>query len=250
MISLIMHACAHAESLFKYVIETTAINKSKLLGKSMKIKEVDYLEQRFQKEGMVWGNKPSVTVDIAVEYFKEFNVHSVLVLGSGYGRNAEALAKKGFQVSGIEISKTALKIAEKSNKENKCGIDYKLGSVLEMSYPRESFDGAYCFNVLHLFQKESRKKFLEAVYRILKLESIVFFTVFSEKEPSFGKGVQIEPNMFEGKKGRPIYYFTKQDLDNHFKKYEILDNKLIEEPENHGGGPHTHILRIIIARKK
>jgi len=243
-------ACAHAESLFRYVIETTAINKSKLLGKSMRIKEVDYWEQRFQKEGMVWGNKPSVTVDIAVEYFKEYNVHSVLVLGSGYGRNAEALAKKGFQVLGIDISKTALKIAEKSNKENNCGIDYKLGSVLEMSYSRESFDGAYCFNVLHLFQKEDRKKFLEAVYRILKPEGIVFFTVFSEKELSFGKGKQIEPNMFESKKGRPIYYFTKQDLNNHFRKYEILKNKLVEEPENHGRGPHTHILRIITARKK
>ena len=63
---------------------------------------------------------------------------------------------------------------------------------------------------------------------------------FSEKESSFGKGKQIEPNMFESKKGRPTYYFAKQDLNNHFKEYEILENKLLEEPENHGAEPHTH----------
>ena len=57
---------------------------------------------------------------------------------------------------------------------------------------------------------------------------MVFFAVFSEKEQSFGKGKQIEPNMFESKEGRPTHYFTKEDLDNYFKKYETLENKLIK----------------------
>ena len=90
---------------------------------------------------------------------------------------------------------------------------------------------------------------MESVYQILKPRGVVVFTVFSKKDPSYGKGKQIEPNMFESKKGRPTYYFTKHDLNIHFKEYTIIENKRIEEPENHGAGPHIHILRIIIARK-
>lgn len=212
-------------------------------------KHVHYWEKRYRSEGKIWGDNPSVTVNVALEYFIKKGVHKVLVPGSGYGRNAEALAKAGFNVSGIEISETAYRIAVNSNDEKNLGIDYTLGDVSQMPYESEQFEGVYCFNLLHLFKRKERTKFTDYMYLILKPDGIVIVTVFSEKEISFGKGKKIEHNTFESKKNRPVHYFTEKDLNEHFKKFSVLENTIIEEPENHGNGPHTHLLRLIVAQR-
>jgi SAM-dependent methyltransferase len=182
---------------------------------------MNYWNERFSREGKIWGETPSVTVDIAITFFNNNNIHDVLVLGSGYGRNAEVFAESGFNVFGLEVSKIAYQIAVRTNIEKRFSIKYKLGDVLEMPYNNESFDGVYCFNTLHLFMVKERKKFTENVYRVLKNEGIAVFTVFSNQDPSFGTGREVEPNTFESKRGRPAHYFTANDLhseNNHDKK--------------------------------
>jgi len=210
---------------------------------------MSYWDKRFRSEGKIWGARPSITLEITIDFFTKNNVRKVLIPGSGYGRNAEALAKAGFNVSGIEISETAHRMAVSSNEKSRLGIDYELGDALEMPYRDENFEGVYCLNTLHFFKQDERIRFIDDVHRILKRRGLTVFTVFSEKEPSFGKGEEIEPNTFESKKDRPTHYFSEKDLNEHFKNYEILVNTIIEEQENHGAGPHIHSLRLIVARK-
>ena len=76
----------------------------------------------------------------------------------------------------------------------------------------------------------------------------MFFTVFSDKEADFGKGNEVEKNTFESRPGRPAHYFTEDDLKLHFANYEIVETGLMEDPEDHGGKPHTHALRYICVR--
>ncbi|MCW4021287.1 MAG: class I SAM-dependent methyltransferase [Candidatus Bathyarchaeota archaeon] len=212
-------------------------------------KRAHFWEERYRSEGKVWGDAPSVSVDAAINYFVQNCVHKVLVPGSGYGRNAEALAKAGFEVSGVEVSEIAYCAAVSSNEEKGLGIDYKLGDILEMPCGVERFEGVYCFNLLHLFRQEERLKFIDYLCRVLKPGGIIVLTAFSEKEESFGIGEEIEPDTFESKKGRPVHYFTEKDLNEHFRDFDILENTIIEEPENHGDGPHIHLLRLIVAKK-
>jgi hypothetical protein len=82
----------------------------------------------------------------------------------------------------------------------------------------------------------------------MKKSGLMFYTVFSEKEPSYGQGQQIEPNTYESKPGRPVHYFTESDLKGLFKGTEILETGIMEDAEDHGAGPHTHILRYICVR--
>ena len=123
-----------------------------------------------------------------------------------------------------------------------------------MPFNNDIYDAIYCYNTLHLFLKNDRFDFLKKCYSQLKNEGFVFFTVFSEKEKSFAKGMKIEENTFESKLGRPTHYFSQKDLlehfKNYFKNYFIIETGIIEDQENHGEiGPHTHILRYIFARK-
>jgi 2-polyprenyl-3-methyl-5-hydroxy-6-metoxy-1,4-benzoquinol methylase len=205
-----------------------------------------YWDKRYQAEGKIWGELPSRTAEYALELFKENEVKKLLVPGSGYGRNTRLFSASDIKVAGMEISETACKIARVFDPTTRIYND----SVLDMSYLGGNYEAIYCFNVLHLFRQYDRQLFLQQCLSRIKKQGLMFFTVFSEKEESYGKGKEIEKNTFESKPGRPVHYFEEDDLKAHFKNMEILETGIMEDPENHGEGPHTHILRYIYIRKK
>lgn len=204
-----------------------------------------FWDNRYKKEGNIWGDKPSKTVYIADKLFKTRNIKRILVPGSGYGRNTQFFADRGYDVTGIEVSETAVEIAKNAKKD----INYIRGSILDINLTLNLFDGIYCFNVLHLFLKNDREILIKKIRDFLNDNGLAFFVVFSEKEENFGKGKKIEENTFETRPGRPAHYFTEEDLLFHFKNYNIIETGLIEEAENHGEAPHVHYLRYICISK-
>ncbi|MHB9099028.1 MAG: class I SAM-dependent methyltransferase, partial [Syntrophales bacterium] len=85
----------------------------------------------------------------------------------------------------------------------------------------------------------------------LRPGGVLFFIVFSEQEPTYGKGEKVEEDTFESKPGRPTHFFTDADLKGHFADFDILETGITEDQECHGDeGPHTHLLRTIAARKR
>lgn len=206
----------------------------------------NFWEARFQKEGMVWGENPSKTAFYARDYFQKHGVKTVLVPGSGYGRNTRLFSGAGFKVTGAEISPAAVRLAEQFDPATR----HREASVLDMSGVPGQYDAIYCFNVLHLFYAAERKLFIEECTRKLAPAGLAFFVVFSEKERGFGQGQAAEPNTYEARPGRPTHFFDDADLRGHFAGFAILESAIMEDPEVHPGeGPHTHILRYILARK-
>jgi SAM-dependent methyltransferase len=204
----------------------------------------EFWEKRFDEEGKVWGELPSKSARHALELFCKYSVKSILVPGSGYGRNTRLFSSSGFDVTGVEISGTACNLAKQFDPASKV---YQR-SVLDMSFVPGTFDAIYCFNVLHLFCENERKLFIKECLGKLGEAGLAFFTVFSEEEPSFGKGGEVESNTYESRPGRPTHYFTDDDLREHFRDFEVIETGIFREPEDHGGQPHTHILRYILAR--
>jgi SAM-dependent methyltransferase len=205
----------------------------------------EYWESRYTVEGKIWGESPSQSAHSALKLFMVNNVKTVLVPGSGYGRNTKLFSSVGLDVTGIEISATAYKMAGQFDPRSK----FYQGTVLEMSFDNRRYDAVYCYNVLHLFHQPERELFLNQCVGKLKKNGLVYFTVFSDKESTFGQGKETEPNTFESKPGRPVHYFAEADLINHFYSFNILETGTIADPEDHGGQAHTHILRYIFASK-
>jgi SAM-dependent methyltransferase len=212
----------------------------------MEVDQKDYWNDRFLKEGKIWGDQPSNSALYCLELFNKYPINKILIPGAGYGRHTKLFSEHNYQVVGIEISDTAFEISKKFDTQTR----FINRSVLEMDDWKERFDAIFCFNTLHLFSEYDRLTFLNNCYKQLNPKGFAYFTVFSEKETSFGKGKEIEKYTFEGKPGRPTHYFTKADLRGHFKDYNILENGIIEEQEDHGErGAHVHILRYIFAQK-
>ncbi|MFW9822167.1 MAG: class I SAM-dependent methyltransferase [Candidatus Thorarchaeota archaeon] len=205
-----------------------------------------FWNNRFSKEGKIWGDDPSQSALYCLELFKGYNIKKILIPGSGYGRHTKFFSNNGYQVVGIEISESAIEIAKKFDPSSK----FINKSVLDMEDYMGTYDAIFCFNVFHLFLSKDRLKFLKKCFNAMKPNGYLFFTVFSENESSFGKGNELEKNTFESKIGRPTHYFTEDDLNEHFKDFNIIEMGIIEEQENHGvRGKHTHLLRYLYGQK-
>ncbi len=206
----------------------------------------NYWNRRFSEEGRIWGERPSRTAVQAVALFRTYRAQKILVPGAGYGRHTDYFAAGGFTVHGIEISDVAVGLASRAGE----GVVYYRGSILDMPFSEDRYDAVYCFNVLHLFRAADRRTFIGKCADQLRPGGVAYFTVFSEKEPTYGKGEKVEEGTYESKPGRPTHYFTEADLRDHFAAFEILETGLAEDQENHGKeGLHTHLLRTITARK-
>lgn len=206
----------------------------------------NYWNERYASEKCIWGLSPSTTAVTALELFRRKGVGKILVPGSGYGRNSKLFSEAGLAVTGIEISDEATAIARKYDPRS----TFICASFLDLQLEKASYDAIYCFNVLHLFRQAERKLFIERSHFLLRENGIAFFTVFSDKEKSFGKGEKIEENTFESKPSRPVHYFSEQDLNNHFNIFTVHEAGIAEDHENHGEeGPHIHLVRYIAAEK-
>jgi cyclopropane fatty-acyl-phospholipid synthase-like methyltransferase len=207
----------------------------------------EYWDKRFLAEGKIWGESPSRTATHALEIFQSNAVRKVLVPGSGYGRNTKVFSTSGFGVTGIEISPIACEIAHEFDPFSR----HYNTSVLDMSCLDDTYDAVYGFNILHLFHENDRKLFIDNCLEKLNANGLMFFTVFSEKEASYGKGREVEKDTFESKPGRPVHYFTENDLREQSAKFDIIETGLAEDTENHvEEGSHKHVLRYICVRLK
>ncbi len=206
-----------------------------------------YWNNRFKQEGKIWSENPSMSAFLAMQFFQDYDVKTLLVPGAGYGRNTKLFSQHDIEVTGLEISKNAIDIAKKYDPNTK----FVRGNILTMPYGKKQYDAIYCYNVLHLFLKSDRELLLNKCFERIKFGGIAFFVVFSEKEQSYGKGPELESHTFESKPGRPVHYFSNQDLLDHFINLSVIQTELIEDKENHGEvGEHMHILRYIIAVKE
>ena len=204
----------------------------------------EYWDRRFQAEGKIWGDQPSPTAGLALELFRQNKAKKILVPGSGYGRNSRLFSSAGYDVTGVEISSIAYAMAKEFDPLSRF---YNV-SVLDMSFDDDRYDAVYCFNVLHFFREKERRRLVQECTSKVKPEGLMFFTVFSDDEASYGKGKEVEENTFESKPGRPVHYFNEEDLRGHFKDMEVMEAGTAEDSEDHGEGPHTHFLRYICTR--
>jgi 2-polyprenyl-3-methyl-5-hydroxy-6-metoxy-1,4-benzoquinol methylase len=128
----------------------------------------EFWESNFQDKQMMWGLKPADATLEAKALFSEKQFKKILIPGFGYGRNAKAFIDNGFNVTGIEISKTAIDLAKDYIKG-----DYKLyhGSVADMTFDQEKYNGIFCYALIHLLNKNERSKLIQDCYNQLEIST-------------------------------------------------------------------------------
>lgn len=131
----------------------------------------------------------------------------VLEIGCGLGVDAIFFASKGHDVLATDLSEVAIASLQKKRKTRIARFQ-----VLDISDPidfeDESFDLVYSRLALHYFTDAVTKQMFGELHRILRPNGYLCFICKSTEDDLYGKGMQIERDMFENN-GHVRHFFSE-----------------------------------------
>lgn len=140
--------------------------------------------------------------------------------GCGTGNYAIFLAGKGFDVTGIDISPSAIEIAKKTAYQKGISCDFIVADVLsEMQEVQYTFDFAYDWELLHHIFPSERQKYVENVYRYLNPGGKYLSVCFSEEDLAFGGAGQYRKTPLE----TVLYFLSEKELQFLFEPFFSIE---------------------------
>jgi SAM-dependent methyltransferase len=168
------------------------------------------------KEGRARWLKPDPFIVSLVPRFKEYGINKVLDLGFGIGRHTIFFAKNGFNVYGIDPSKSGYEFAKKWSEQEKVEFKLELGEMSQIPFDNDFFDLIIAWNVVYHGTVDNIRKTIDEIIRCLKLDGYLLCTLISTKHEKFGRGVEIERNTFviveDEEKSDPHHYFDLEEI--------------------------------------
>jgi len=141
--------------------------------------------------------KPAEFVVEELSTLKRLKTRTVLDLGCGTGRHCVYLAKKGFDVIGIDVSKSALKMGNKWVREERLpNVAFVQGTMTSIPLGNSHVDAVIGVSVVHHAVKKDIKKTITEVHRILKKNGRFLTNLASVRDPRYGEGQRVENNTF------------------------------------------------------
>ena len=201
----------------------------------MNIREqMDSIYKTLSPEKIPWNlNEPP---QLIIEAWKNKRIRPcrVVDLGCGAGNYSVWLARHGFQVTGLDISREAIRLAETRAEE--AGVSCRfmtrdlLGDVEEFA---GAFDLAIDWELLHHIFPDDRESYIQNVRKMLDREGIFLSVGFNENDPAFGgKGKYRTTRL-----GTILYFSSADELRALFAPYfTIIELKTLQIPGKYG--PH------------
>jgi len=188
---------------------------------------IDFWEHNFKEKQTMWGFEPAESAIMVKDFFVQEKSNEILIPGIGYGRNAKIFIENGLNVTGIEISETAIQLARI---ENNLEIPIYHGSVTDMPFDNKLYGGIFSYALIQLLNSRERKKFINDCYSQLKSGGYMFFTTISKKDSLYAKGKPASKDRFEIMKGARLFFYDTESIRKEFEKYGLLDFSEIDEP--------------------
>jgi len=168
---------------------------------------------------------------LLVELMKENQMTKILDHGCGVGQNTVYLARQSLNVSGLDISDSRLSDAKKWLKDEKLHANLiKANFFKKLPYNNEWFDTVISIRAIGHNRKNSIKKAIDEIYRILKcngyfyLQTAKMTTDIENYMPSkFRKLTNNTYLQLEGyQKGTIHYLFSESSIKEMFNNFRIL----------------------------
>ena len=185
------------------------------------IKKILYWDVYYKQnkvETMPWYEK-NLDLDM-VDGIRFLEKGIFLDLGTGPGTQAIELAKKGFKVTGSDVSSSAIEKA----KVPTSNVNFVIDNILNSKFESESFDYILDRGCFHVLSSDERITYLNQIKRILKKNGIIFLKCMSKNEKNIpdDKGphkfykeeiINYFENDFDIKKSKDtVYYGTLNPL--------------------------------------
>jgi len=206
----------------------------------------EFWDEMFRKIGSAWTFEPTDSAFQTSDLFASEKIKNVLIPGIGFGRNAKPFLEKGMDVTGIEISETAIRLA----RENGLKISIHHGSVSEMPFDDSFYDGIYCYALIHLLNQNERRRFLKNCYNQLRDGGImVFITVSKSYTKLYENGQPISKDRFRIQNGLEVFFYNPETILKEFGRFGLVEFTEIEESIKHMPNEEPMKFWMVICRK-
>lgn len=165
-------------------------------------------------------------------------------LGCGAGNYAIYLASLGFNVTGVDISPSAVALAEANAKQKDVACRFVAADVVGgLPEIAETFEFAYDWSLLHHVFPIDRKRYVETVCRLLAPGGKYLSVCFSEKDAGFGDTGQIRRTPL----GTMLYFSSEKELRDLFAPdFDIKTLQTIQVE----GKREPHLMNWVFMEKK
>jgi ubiquinone/menaquinone biosynthesis C-methylase UbiE len=191
----------------------------------MKNQQVHWNQLHAQGDFDHYSGKPTAFVEEVLGIIS--NNSTILELGCGAGNDSFGFAAAGHTVLATDFSDVAITKNEQRYKDLP-NLHFKVLDIsLPFLFPDSEFDVVYSRLALHYFTDTITKQIFDNIFRVLKPQGYLCFICKSVDDPLYGKGTQLEKNMFE--------------LDGHVRHFfdidyvtALLQNKFLIKDIEHG----------------
>lgn len=209
-----------------------------------------------------WGLYPSE--DLVRFMTRTFRDHPdrgavrVLDVGCGPGANLVFLVREGFNVSGIDGSRTALDKAEKRFIDEKVPgyperLEMRQGNFATLPWADETFDVAVDMESIYANPMSVIRSCVDEVRRVLKPGGRFFSKMFGTETTGFGTGERFEENTSRNPTEGPCggygfaHFFTEAEIRDLLAEFDSVDIDWLHRSDRSG---QVSIFEWIVSARK
>ncbi len=207
-------------------------------------KRVDDIYRNMPLEEIPWNNETPPKLLVELLDTGKIQRCKAIDLGCGAGNYAICLAERGFEVTGVDISPTAIEIARKNADKRGVNCDFFAADIVEgLTEINRSWDFAYDWGMLHHILPQQRQKYVENVHRILNPGGKYLSLCFSEKDIGFGGPGKYRKTQL----GTELYFSSEDELRELFEAFfQVIDLQTIKID----GKFESHIFNYVFMERK
>ena len=203
----------------------------------MKYADIDRIYRTLQPEQIPWYSE--TPPDALVKLVQDGIVRPcrAVDLGCGAGNYVIYLTGLGFDVTGVDSSPAAIRIAQAHAKKQGARCRFVVADLLgDLHEVTSTFDFAYDWELLHHIFPEDRETYIKNVYKITNPGALYFSVCFDESDPHFGGAGKYRTTQI----GTTLYFSSESEIRNLTSPYfDIRELKTIDVTSKFG--PHRVI---------
>ena len=155
----------------------------------------------------------------------------ILEVGCGNGKTVLALTKKGFRVTGVDFSQSAIDMCRETIPSSG---DFVCASVTNLPFEDSSFDGVAAFHVLEHLTADEMKEAVRELSRIMRPGSHILLKCFAKGDMRSEKGEEVDDSTLIRGNGILYHYFDEDELRSYFSSFECISISTKEERTRFG----------------
>jgi len=189
-------------------------------------------ESNFSSKPEMFGLDPSLSAKKALELFKEKNIHKIVEIGAGLGRDTLFFAKNLIHTTALDYSSSGIDVINQKTKKNNLSnyISTKLFDVRQkLPFEDNSVDACYSHMLYCMaLTTEDLEKLNNEIHRILKPNGLNIYTVRHTNDGDYKNGKHIGEDLYEND-GFIVHYFSEEKVNSLLNGFKNISLEKFEE---------------------